>query len=337
VTTTLRTVAELAQVSVKTVSNVIHGHPHVSDDLRDRVEKAIRQLGYRPNLAARALRTGRSGLIALAVSSVDALCPPGLIDQIIVQAARSGFQVVIEPIGSPNRRNAFAERSAAQPRVEAMLLSPGAMTPALAAMHVPPGIPLVVLAADLDARYDCVALDATLAARDATQHLLRTGRRRIAAIGAHPDEADGPPQPRTLGYRQAMEQAGLPPPPTYLQPTIGHRHADGYRAAETLLTGQERPDAIFCYNDRLASGVLRAAADTGVRVPEDLAVIGMGDSEEGRYSRPTLSTVAADPIFIARNALQLLSRRLQDTAGAASQIVAPHMVTPRESTAPAGA
>jgi DNA-binding LacI/PurR family transcriptional regulator len=335
VTTTLRDVAELAQVSIKTVSNVVHGHPHVSDDVRGRVEKAIRQLGYRPNLAARALRTGRSGLISLALARVDASCPPGLIDQIIDQATRSGFQVVIEPIGSSSRRSALAERSARKARVEAMLVSVGTLTSPLAATQLPADIPLVLLAADLDPRYDCVALDAALAAREATEHLLRTGRRRIAAVGAHPDEADGPPRPRTLGYRQAIDHAGLRPPPTYLQPTLEQRHADGYRAAETLLNDRQPPDAIFCYNDRLASGVLRAAADAGLRVPEDLAVIGMGDSEEGRYSRPTLSTVATDPAFIARTALELLVRRLQGMTGAASQIVAPHVVTPRESTAPA--
>lgn len=331
-TTTLRNVSELAQVSVKTVSNVINDHPHVSDDVRGRVEKAIHQLDYRPNLAARALRTGRSGLIALAVASLDAPCPPGLVDQIVSHATRSGFRVVIEPIGSSSRPAGLAERSAGQPRVDAIVLSAGAVTSDLAAA----GIPLVVLAGDLDPRFDCVALDATLAAREATEHLLRSGRRRIAAVGAHADETDGLPQPRTLGYRQAMARAGLRPPTTYLPPTTGQRHADGYRAAETLLTGQQRPDAIFCFNDCLASGVLRAAADTGLRVPEDLAVIGMGDSDEGRYSRPTLSTVAADPTFIARNGLELLVRRLKDTAGAAGQIVAPHMVIPRESTTPAG-
>lgn len=331
--TTLRNVAQLAQVSVKTVSNVINDHPHVSADVRRRVEQAIRQLDYRPNLAARALRTGRSGLIGLAVPSVDEPGPPGLVDQIIGHATRLGFQVVIEPLRNPRSRATAAERSAARPRVDAMLLATESVPPELVDTQIRTGIPVVVLTARLDPRFDCVALDATAAARAATNHLLRTGRRRIAAVGAHPGEADGPPQPRTVGYHQAVDRAGIHPPPGYLQPTPGQRHEDGYRAAQTLLNHQQPPEAIFCYNDRLASGVIRAAVDRGLRVPEDLAVIGIGDSEEGRYSRPTLSTVTTEPGYIARNAFELLTRRLNGTAGPIAQIVAPHALRPRESTA----
>lgn len=329
-TTTLRHVAELAQVSVKTVSNVVNDRPNVSHDVRRRVEDAIRRLDYRPNLAARALRTGRSGLIALAVPSVEVPGPPGLVDEIIDQAARLGLRVVIEPLWSLRRRAV----SAGNPRVDAVLLSAETVTPELVDTHVPDGVPLVVLAENPDGRHDCVALDATLAARDATEHLLRTGRRRIAAVGAHPGEAGGPPQPRTIGYRQAVRRAGLRLPAGYLATTTCRRHADGYRATQTLLNGDQRPDAIFCYNDRLAGGAIRAVADAGLRVPQDVAVIGVGDSEEGRYSRPTLSTVAIDPAYIARHALELLTRRLRAPAGPTSRIVVPHAVLPRESTGP---
>ena len=323
--TTLRDVAQLARVSVKTVSNVVNGHPHVSGDVRRRVDEAVRQLGYRPDLAARALRTGRTGLIALVLPGVDEPCPPRLLDQIIGQAARFGLQVVIEPLTDPRRpgRTGLA-------RVDAVLLAAETVTPELVGAHGRTGRPLVVLGAKLDPRYDCVALDATVAARDATNHLLRTGRRRIAAVGAH---ADRPAQPRTIGYRQAVAQLGLPP--DYLQTTPGQRYADGYHAAQTLLNHRQRPDAIFCYHDRLAGGVLRAAAEKGLRVPEDLAVIGIGGSEEGRYSRPTLSTVATEPGYIARQALELLTRRFTGPAAATSQIVVPHVVIPRESTGPA--
>ena len=333
--TTLRNVAQLAQVSVKTVSNVINDHPHVSSDVRRRVEKAIRQLDYRPNLVARALRTGRSGLIALAVPSVDEPCLPGLVDHVIWHATRFGFQVVLEPLVNSRRCATFAERSAGQPRVDGLLVTAETVTPELVDTHFTTGIPLVVLAAKLDPGYDCVAFDATVAARDATDHLLRTGRRRVAAIGAHPHEADGPAQPRTIGYRQAVARAQLHLPDGYLPPTTGQSHADGYHATRTLLTHPHRPDAIFCYNDRLAGGVIRAATDAGLRVPQDLAVIGIGDSEEGRYSRPTLSTVAIDPGYIAHHALDQLIRRLKGATGTVSQIVAPHVVLPRESTAPA--
>jgi DNA-binding LacI/PurR family transcriptional regulator len=336
VATTLQTVAQLAGVSMKTVSNVVNDHPHVSDDVRRRVEQAILQLGYRPNLAARALRTGRTGLLALALSRVDAPGPPGLVDEIVQHAAGSGFRVVIEPLGSPRQRGAPAGRSAGHPQVDAMLLSAETVTPELVETHAPAGVPLVVLAGNPDPRYDCVVLDAARAAGDATDHLVRTGRTRIAAIGAHPAEAGGPPQPHTMGYQQAVRRAGLRLPAGYLRTTAQQRPADGYYAARELLAYEQRPDAIFCYHDRIAVGVIRAAADAGLRVPEDVAVIGIGDSEEGRYTRPALTTVAADPAFIAHKALDLVNGRLGGAAGGSVQVVVPHVVLPRESTGPAG-
>jgi DNA-binding LacI/PurR family transcriptional regulator len=283
--------------------------------VRRRVEEAIQHVGYRPDLTARALRTGRSGLLGLAGAGAH---PPGLVDEIVRCAAGAGFRVVLEPPGP----------AAGQLRVDG-LLSAEAVTPGL----IPAGVPVVLLARPPDPRYDCVAPDAVQAARDATDHLIRTGRRRIAAVGGRPGDVT---EPHTIGYQEALRRAGLPP--GNRRPTIHQRTSDGYHATRELLAHGQRPDAIFCCTDRLAIGAIRAAADAGFRVPEDVAVIGIGDSETGRYSRPTLSTVATDPAVIARRAVELLTHRLHGTTGHPMRIVVPHEVLPRESTgaAPAG-
>ncbi|MFE9955208.1 LacI family DNA-binding transcriptional regulator [Micromonospora sp. NPDC005299] len=334
--TTLRDVARHARVSVKTVSNVINDHPHVSDDVRRRVREAVGELGYRPNLAARTLRTGRTGLLALIVPDVEAPGLHGLAREVVRAATSQGFRVVVEQLGPDTGRPAPSAHSGAPPGVDAVLLGADTVPPGLIDAHLRTGTPLVLLGESRDPRCDQVALDGARAAADATEHLLRTGRRRIAAIGAGPGETTGPAQPRTLGYQRAVRRAGLDPPAGYLRATAQDRYEDGYRAARWLFANEHSPDAVLCYSDRLAIGALRAAADAGLRVPADVAVTGFGDSEEGRYSRPTLTSVSADPAFLAREAVALVVARLDRPDAAPVRITAPHTILPRESTRPAG-
>ncbi|MEU0155874.1 LacI family DNA-binding transcriptional regulator [Micromonospora fulviviridis] len=331
--TTLRDVAQHARVSVKTVSNVINDHPHVSDDLRRRVRESVRALGYRPNLAARTLRTGRTGLLALVVPDVEAPGLHGLAREVVRAATSRGLRIVVEPPGPDTGPPA---RAGGPPGVDAVLLATDVVPSGLIDAQLGFGTPLVLLSEIRDPRCDRVALDGVQAAVDATEHLLDTGRRRIAAIGARPGETTGPAHPRTLGYQRAVRRAGLDLPAGYLRTTPQHRYEDGYRAARRLFAHEHRPDAVFCYSDRLAIGALRAAADAGLRVPTDVAVIGIGDSEEGRYSRPTLTSVSADPAFLARTAVALAVARLDRPDAPPARITAPHAILPRESTRPAG-
>ncbi|WP_309244307.1 LacI family DNA-binding transcriptional regulator [Micromonospora parastrephiae] len=151
-------------------------------------------------------------------------------------------------------------------------------------------------------------------------------------MGAYHPGPAGAPQAGTVGYHRALRGAGLTPVPGHLLPARPHRRADGYRAARDLFAGPDRPDAIFCFSDPLAIGAMRAAFDVGLRVPADVAVIGVGDIEEGRYSRPTLSTVAVDTGFLAREAVARLTARIGQPDAAIAEVVAPHTVLPREST-----
>lgn len=297
--TTLRDVAQAAGVSVKTVSNVVNGRPHVSGDLRHRVEEAVRRLGYRPDAAARALRTGRSGLLALAVPFPGVSSAPRLVEEVVHHAAAHGFRVVIDPPGGPVPQ-------AGRLRVDAALLSADLVPPELVDAYVSTGTPLVVLGESPDPRCDCVAPDTARAARDATDHLLHTGRKRIAVIGAD------------------------------MRPASRGQRAAGHLAARQLLDREQRPDGLVCFSDQLALGAVQAAADAGLRVPGDVAVVGMGDSEEGRRSRPALSTVASDPAFVARAALGLVTARLAGAGTAGARVVAPHSLVRRESTSRAG-
>jgi DNA-binding LacI/PurR family transcriptional regulator len=153
----------------------------------------------------------------------------------------------------------------------------------------------------IDVPFDRVAIDNVLAARTAVEHLVGLGRRRIAAIGAHANR--GTAEQRLTGYRAALIAAGLPVSDALVAPVASYHRRDGADAMRTLLAAPEPPDAVFCFNDLLAVGALHAAAEQGIEVPRDLAVVGFDGSEEGAYTRPPLTTIAPDIAAIAEQAV----------------------------------
>ncbi|WP_030154857.1 LacI family DNA-binding transcriptional regulator [Glycomyces sp. NRRL B-16210] len=334
---TLRDVADLAQVSVRTVSNVVSGYAHVSARMRQRVQRAIEELDYRPNPVARTLRTGRTGMLALVVPEIDVPYFSELARDVIDAAAEFGYRVMIDQTGHDHER----ERRLLMGDDRAMLFdgilfSPLVTKSELLDMHRSKHMPLVLLGEhEFDGRYDHVAIDNVRAARDAVAHLVAIGRTRIAAIGAQPMEEYATPLQRTAGYETALEEAGLEVPAEYATPAAHYSRTDGYEAARALLALSPRPDAIFCFSDLLAVGAMRAVFDAGLSVPEDVAVVGIDDIEEGRFSRPSLSTVSLDTPFIAREAVRRITARIEEPDAPAEEVVAPHRLVARESTAEA--
>lgn len=331
---TLRDVAHHARVSVRTVSNVVAGYEHVSDTMRQRVQSAIEELDYRPNPVARTLRTGRTGVLALVVPEIDVPYFAQLAREVIDVADELGYRVMVDQTGHDHERERRLLTGADRTMLfDGILFSPLVTRAELFEMQPSATLPLVLLGEhDFDGRYDHVAIDNVRAAQEATEHLLHSGHERVAAIGAQPTEGYATPQQRTAGYQRALERAGCTLPSGYLQPAVHYRRADGYQAARALLEHRHRPEAIFCYSDLLAMGAMRAVFDAGLRVPQDVAIIGIDDLEEGRYSRPTLSTVSLDTPFIARHAVERIARRIESTDEPAVQITAPHALLVRESS-----
>lgn len=331
---TLKDVAQRANVSIRTVSNVVTGYVHVSEKMRRRVQNAIDELGYRPNLVARNLRTGRTGTLALVVPEIDAPYFSELSRDVINVASELGYRVMIEQTGHDHDRERELLTSGNRNMLfDGILFSPLVTQDELLEMVPQSPVPIVFLGEHhFDGRYDHVSIDNFLAARDATQHLIDLGRHRIATIGEQPFERYETPHLRSEGYGAALKMAGLPLNPMMMKPAAHYSRADGYAAAEELLTLSLQPDAIFCYSDLLAVGAMRAIFDSGLRVPEDIAIIGIDNIEEGKFSRPRLSTVSLDTPFIARQAVSHLLARIADPAIEAVEIVAPHSLIVREST-----
>lgn len=307
----LRDVADRAGVSVKTVSNVVHGYVHVAPATRLRVQDALDQLNYRPNLSARSLRRGRSGVIALALPALDMPYFAELTRFVVQAAEQRGWTVLIDQTDGLREREQVVAGGVRSHLIDGLILSPVALgVEELARSR--DETPLVLLGEKIDGtEMDHVGIDNVAAARAATQHLLDLGRRRVAAIGyqATSQAASGVAPLRARGYEAALHDHGVPVDDRLTMEVADFGRADGAAAMIELLSG-ERPDAVFCFNDLLALGALRALAEHGVRVPDEIAVIGLDDIEDGRFSTPTLSTVAPDKEAIAFRAVEMLHERL---------------------------
>lgn len=305
-TPTLRDVAELAGVSFKTVSNVIHDHPHVSEATRSRVLAAIDQLGYRPNLTARTLRSGRTGAIGLAVPELSLAYFAELADEVITVADRHEMIVLIEQTGGDPDREREVLTGPRRQLTDGLLFSPlGLGNDDADALVV--DFPLVLLGERIfGGPVDHVTMENVAGAEAATRHLLDLGRRRIAVLGAHTGEVIGSAGLRLEGYRAALADAGVPFDDALIVDAGPWHRSNGAEAMRNLLARGTSFDAIFALNDELALGALRVLGESGIRVPADVAIIGFDDVDEGRYSFPSLSTVDPGRREIARLAVDVL-------------------------------
>jgi DNA-binding LacI/PurR family transcriptional regulator len=329
----LRDVAARAGVSVKTVSNVVNGYTHVSPAMRVRVQAALDELEYRPNVSARHLRKGRTGLLALAVPELDFPYFAALANVVVHAAERRGWTVLIEQTsGEPDRERAVLDGIRSL-RVDGIIFSPISPLDDELVKRTDP-TPMVLLGERaVAAPVHHVSVDNIGASRDATEHLIGLGARRIATIG-HEPRLRGTGTLRLQGYLEALQGAGITPDPALIAETDGYHREEGARAMRDLLAHAEPPDAIFAFNDLLALGALREAVDQGLRVPEDLRIIGFDDIEECRFSCPRLSSVRPDLDLLAETALDRITSSLADGLpdpdALESQVS--HQVVAREST-----
>ncbi len=324
-----------AGVSIKTVSNVVNGYAHVRPDTRARVNEAIDSLGYRPNLTARGLRGGRTGVIALAVPDLTSPYFAEIAEGIIDAAEQLGWTVLIDQTDGRRERELLVLHGIRDHLIDGIVFSPLALGDE-DLRTTRSRVPIVCLGERVHAgTMDHIAIDNVAAARTATSHLLERGRRRIAAIGAQVSPVAETAHLRLAGYTEALKVAGLPDIEGMVQPASSWHRNDGLLAARRLVDSGVQPDAIFCFNDLLALGALHGLAELGVRVPDDIAVIGIDDIEECRYVRPTLTSISPDKSGIGSRSVAMLADRLAqppDAAAAGQEIEVDFRLVIREST-----
>ncbi len=331
-TTTLRDVALRAGVSTRTVSNVVSGYPHVTKEKRERVQAALKDLNYQPNLPARYLRKGKVGMLALAIPDLRNPYFSEIGNEVINVAANHSYAVLLDHTGGDRSNELLVIKGLRPHLIDGVILSPRMLIPEdLQPEQV--GIPLVLLSENFfDVPYDRIAIDDVAAAHVATNHLLSLGRQRIAAIGVGEEQSESV-RLRLQGYTEALNAAGIPLNPDYIVRVASYHRIDGALAAQHLLTLDPPPDAIFCFTDLLALGALSALQQIGVRIPDDIAVIGIDDLEEGRFSTPPLTSISPDKKKIATLAVSLLLGRINGTRTTSPEkIEVPFQLIVREST-----
>ncbi|MCR2812333.1 LacI family transcriptional regulator [Microbacterium sp. zg.Y1090] len=308
-------VARLAGVSIKTVSNVINDYPHVRPETRSRVQAAIDELDYHPNLSARGLRSGKTGVIGLAVPALRENYFAELADAIIRAAEKRGLGVVVEQTSGDRDTELAAVSGRRQRFMDGLLFSPVALGQQDAHVLDAP-FPLVLLGERIfGGPTDHVAMHNVSAAEAAVAHLIDTGRRRIAVVGAAAEDEDGEASSASLrlrGYRRALEAAGIPFDRRLVRPAEGWNRQSGAAALHGLVADGVAFDAVFALNDTLGLGVLRALGEEHIAVPEHVAVIGFDDIDEARFSVPSLSSVETGREQIAEIAVRLLVERIAE-------------------------
>ncbi|MEZ5440165.1 MAG: LacI family DNA-binding transcriptional regulator [Lysobacterales bacterium] len=333
---TIDEVAALAGVSPMTVSRVVNGHGNVRDSTRERVQEAVRELNYTPNLAASSLATAQGTRVALIHSNPSAAYLSELLVGALRGSARTAAQLVID---AWDDHDEAAERAAAQAlarHVAGVILPPPLCeSPIVTAELARAGVPVVAIGwGRLDTEMSRVRIDDFTAARELVNHVISQGHRRIACIKGHPNQTAS--ARRFEGYRAALATAGLEPDPQLVQQGY-FTYRSGLEAAEALLSLPQPPTAIFACNDDMAAAVVSVAHRRGLHVPQDLSVVGFDDSSAATTVWPELTTIRQPIAAMADAALDILLRRIRPRGGKSprrvDQVLA-HELVQRDSVAP---
>ncbi|NIK61714.1 LacI family DNA-binding transcriptional regulator [Kribbella shirazensis] len=329
---TMADVARAAGVSTMTVSNVINGRPRVGAETRERVLATIGELGYQVNLAARHLRAGRTGVVGLAVPELERPYFGQLAGRLADRFEVHGLRVVTERTGASREGEMEAVAFSRLRMYDGLILSVVDIDPAeLGQLRTDAPVVMIGERA-LPSRFDHVMMDNVDGARQAVGHLLATGARRVAMIGGDPDGSATMPALRAEGYTLAHTEAGVPVD-RELNVRCSFGLQDGYDAIRGLRERGVAFDAVFGLTDVVAMGALRALADAGLRVPDDVQVIGFDDIDEAAFLVPALSTVNPGHEVLADTITSLMTAQINGRpVGGPQEIVVPARLVLRGTT-----
>jgi DNA-binding LacI/PurR family transcriptional regulator len=315
---TINAVAELAGVSVATVSRVLNGSDRVRPEHRARVLDAIARCGYRPNRLARNLRRQQAETIGVLVPDIE---NPHFSESVRVfedAAYSDGYRLLLcNTDETPSKQGAYA-RVLADERVLGVIAAPADSSGEGLEPLFDLGIPVVAFDRLIaDARADTVRCDGVALTRQATEHLIWLGHERIAYVGGRPDVATG--AERLAGYTAAMRAAGHTP----FGVNGSFRTEIAEREVETLLRLDERPRALVVGNNLMALGALRAIRAAGLRIPADVALVAVDDPPWAELVDPPLTVVAQPTRQLAATAIALLLERVSDRRSEPKHVVLP--------------
>ncbi|MBN9144604.1 MULTISPECIES: LacI family DNA-binding transcriptional regulator [unclassified Novosphingobium] len=331
----IRDVAALAGVAVKTVSRVLNGHPYVSAAMREKVEKAMKELEFRPSIAARILTGSKSNQIALIYDNHSPYYMFQIQSGCWDYCKAHGIRLIAQPVDVADPDVDDSVRGlVSETHVDGIILSSPVtdcvgVLQALDALDVP----FVRISPGTNhALTSSVFMDDAQAADDMTTHLINMGHRRIGFIKGHPNHMSS--DDRLFGYRRALDRAGIAFEPQLVMPGE-FDFESGFAAGGMLLDMALPPTAIFAANDDMAAGVLAMAHGRGMALPEQLSVVGFDDTTLARTVWPALTTIHQPMVELARTATEILiaggditHRRLPHTLVERASVAAPFRKNP---------
>lgn len=331
---TIDEVAHHAGVSPMTVSRVVNGHAGVREANRDRVMRSVRELGYRPNMAASALAAAQHTCIALIYTNPSSSYLRELLVGALRGSARAAAQLVIATWDGLDAAECLAAARQLSNSVAGVVLPPPLCeSKAIVSAFSQAGVPVVSIASGhFSDTISCVRIDDYCASREVVSHLIEHGHTRIGYIKGDPNQTAS--AHRWQGYRDALADAGIAYDDKLVQP--GHfTYRSGLDAAERLLALRRPPSAIFASNDDMASAVVSVAHRRGLDVPRDLSVVGFDDTSAATMVWPELTTIHQPVATMADTAIDILLREIR--RGASDRIlvnhVLPHQLVRRSSVA----
>lgn len=324
-------VAARAGVSAQTVSRVSNGQANVRPETRERVLEAMRELGYRPNSAARNLKSGRFRSVGFVTFNLTTVGNARTLDAVAAASNAAGYTTTLLSIADPTQLDVVGAFGRLQEQaVDGIILVMSAKVGSLDDLVITTGVPLVIIDSDAHLPYSIVDTDQEQGARIAIEHLMAHGHRDIVHVSGPARSFSA--RRRAEAYRQTLTDAGVGNPRVW---EGDWTTASGLEIGRRILAGETVPTAVFAGNDQMALGVLHAAHERGLRIPEDISVVGFDDIDEAKAYWPALTTVHQNFDEVGRRATDLLLALIDDPASDRQTFLVPTSLVVRDSSGPA--
>ncbi|ABO68060.1 MULTISPECIES: catabolite control protein A [Geobacillus] len=329
-TVTIYDVAREANVSMATVSRVVNGNPNVKPSTRKKVLEAIERLGYRPNAVARGLASKKTTTVGVIIPDISSIFFAELARGIEDIATMYKYNIILSNSDQNKDKELHLLNTMLAKQVDGILFMGGTITEEHVAEFQKSSVP-IVLAATIEPNetIPSVNIDYEQAAFEAVTYLLERGNRRVAYVTGPTDDPIN--QRKLAGYRRALEEHGVP----YDEELVvegDNSYDSGLEAYEKIAELAERPTAVFAGTDEMALGIIHSAQDQGVRVPDELEVVGFDNTRLATMVRPRLTTVVQPMYDIGAVAMRLLTKYMNKEHVDNHIVVLPHRLEVREST-----
>ena len=330
---TIREIARRAGVSVSTASLAMNGDPRVRPETRERVLQVVRELDYHPMRAARSLSSGRTWTLQLLNPMVAADLSAGFFTRFAIgvhhRAAQHGYSVGLSMVESEKDLEAVARRIVRERWADGLILMNPTEDPCLLNLIIDSGFPCVVLGRQPGFEHLSVDSDNVQAARDATRYLLQRAGAPVLFLSGPARQTFT--QERAQGYREALAEVGIQPDDRYLYFADQGTAEAGRQAVEAMLRAGLAFRSILAVSDALAVGAMRALREAGLRVPDDVAVMGMNNDDVAEYTDPPLSSVDLRAEDLGGEAAEMLLETIDGRISAPARRLVPHRLVVRAS------